>query len=91
MNFEEYGPIMYAALKLNNTVYSGKTHAYCFEIIGRKKIPYEELKNVEQGFLTENGKFVDRKLGLKIAEHFNQIKTKHPSENELYSEDYLER
>ena len=90
MNFEEYGSIISAALKLNNVIYTGKTHAHCFEAMHKKKVPYEELKNVEQGFLTENGKFVDRKLALEIAKHFNQIKVKHPSEDELYSEDYLD-
>ena len=91
MNFKEYGHIMCAALKLNNTIYTGETHAHCFEVMHKKKVPYEELKNVEQGFLTENGKFVDRKLAVEIAKYFNQIKVKHPPEDELYSEDYLER
>ena len=39
MNFKEYGPIISAALKLNNTVYTGKTHAHCFEDMHKKKYP----------------------------------------------------
>lgn len=40
-----------------------------------------------QGFLTTRGRFVDRKEGLRIAEARDQIEIKHPSFNELYSED----
>lgn len=39
-----------------------------------------------QGFISTNG-FVNRKEGLKIAKESNQIIEKHPSYDELYSED----
>lgn len=39
-----------------------------------------------QGFISTNG-FVDRKEGLKIAKESDQIIEKHPSYDELYSED----
>lgn len=39
-----------------------------------------------QGFISTNG-FVDRKEGLRIATESDQIIKKHPSYNELYSED----
>lgn len=40
-----------------------------------------------QGFLTTNGRFVDRAQALKIAAKRGQIVKKHPWEGELYSED----
>ena len=85
MNYDKYGKIKCAALKLGDKVYIGKTHAHCFAQ-DKKGV----LRNAEQGFLTENGFFVDRKLAVKIAEYFKQIRVKHPPEDELYSEDYLE-
>lgn len=39
-----------------------------------------------QGFISTNG-FVNRKEGLKIAKESDQIIEKHPSYDELYSED----
>ena len=41
----------------------------------------------KQGFVTNTGRFVDRKEGLTIATAAGQIIHKHPSYNELYSED----
>lgn len=43
--------------------------------------------NGQQGFLTTHGRFVDRKLGLKIATKRGQIEHKHGNLAELYSED----
>ena len=48
--------------------------------------PIDVLRKTTQGFVTENGYFVDRKLGLSIAEYFNQINTKYPPTNKLLSE-----
>lgn len=79
-----YGKIVSAALRKDNKVYRGRTHADCF--IQR---PKGELVNAEQGFVTTTGKFVNRKLALKIAIHYNQIKHKHPPEDKLLSEDIL--
>ena len=45
------------------------------------------LHEVEQGFLTDNGRFVDRRLALKIALAAKQIKARGSQHNELYSED----
>ena len=47
----------------------------------------DEFKNAEQGFLTSDCRFVDRKEGLKIAKKYNQIVRKHGLDTELYSED----
>lgn len=41
----------------------------------------------EQGFLTSDGRFVDRKEGFRIAEEAGQIVTKHGPEDTLFSED----
>jgi hypothetical protein len=41
----------------------------------------------DQGFVTSFGRFVDRVEGLKIAQDRRQIVHKHPSPDELYSED----
>lgn len=41
----------------------------------------------EQGFITSNGIFVDRKTALRIANAFGQVREKHGNPDELYSED----
>ena len=41
----------------------------------------------EQGFLTDDGLFVDRKRALAIAKTAKQIHGKNGNPNELYSED----
>jgi len=78
----EFGPIEMAALRLNNQIYVGKTHAQCLV-----QEPKGVLRCAEQGFVTKNNIFVDRKTGLEIAQYYNQIKTKHPPLDELLSED----
>lgn len=79
-----YGKIVCAALLKDNIIYKGRTHAECFV-----QRPKGELRNAEQGFVTEKGKFVNRVTGLKIAKHYKQIKHKYPPENMLFSEDIL--
>ena len=49
--------------------------------------PIGILRKAIQGFVTENGYFVDRELGLSIAEYYNQINIKHPPKDKLMSED----
>lgn len=46
-----------------------------------------EFKNAEQGFITSECRFVDRKKALKIAKKYNQIQDKSINNDELYSED----
>ena len=77
-----YGKIIASALKHSDLIYVGKRHSDCF-IQKEKGI----LRNAEQGFYTEKRKFVDRKLALKIAKHYNQIIKKHPPYDQLLSED----
>lgn len=55
-------------------------------IDGRPSHPIEAT----QGFLTTQGRFVDRKAGLKIATARGQIIHKHGNPTELYSEDMWE-
>ncbi len=47
----------------------------------------DKFKNAEQGFLTSEDRFVDRKVALKIATKWSQIKNKTGCKDELYSED----
>lgn len=79
---KKYGKIIASALRKGDVVYTGRTHADCFI-----QKPLGVLRNSEQGFMTDNNVFVDRKLALKIAKHYKQIKHKHPPYDQLLSED----
>ncbi len=83
IDYEKYGRIICAALFHNNCIYMSKKGHYAIFPME----PIGVLRNAKQGFVTENGYFVDRELGLLIAEHFNQINRKHPPEDILLSED----
>ena len=79
IDYEEYGKIICAALLHNNCIYmSKKGHHVLFSMK-----PKGVLRNAIQGFVTENGYFVDRKLGLSIANYYNQIDTKNLPMDEL--------
>ena len=82
-NPEKYGRIVAAALLHGNCIYfSDKGHHTIF--------PMEKLgilRCATQGFVTENGYFVSRKVALYIAEYFNQIDKKYHPLDELLSED----
>ena len=83
IDYEKYGRIVCAALLHNNCIYMSKKGHYAIfpmEAIG-------VLRKATQGFVTENGYFVDREAGLSIAEYFNQINTKYPPPDRLLSED----
>lgn len=49
--------------------------------------PFVSTDNKDQGFLTSDGRWVDREEGLTIAIAANQIIKKHPPESILFSED----
>ena len=83
IDYEKYGRIICAALLHNNCIYMSKKGHYAIFPME----PIGVLRNAEQGFVTENGYFVNRELGLFIAEYFNQIDVKHPPEYLLLSED----
>ena len=83
MNIEKYGKIVCAALIYNNCIYmSYKGH---YDIFTMEEIGV--LRTAPQGFVTENGYFVDRDLGLLIAKHYNQIEYKYNPQDKLLSED----
>lgn len=83
MSPEEYGKIVSAALLYNNCIYIGKDgHHVIFTME-----PIGVLKTAKQGFVTEYGYFVDRELGLILAEYFEQIDYKYPPLDRLNSED----
>lgn len=70
----------------NNEIYvSRNSHSELLMLYPHK------FKNAEQGFLTSECKFVDRKEGLAIAKKNNQIVIKHGLDTELYSEDIFLR
>lgn len=80
---EEYGKIVCASLLHNNCIYMGREgHHIIFPME-----PLGVLRCAKQGFVTENGYFVDRKTALLIAKHYNQINHKYNPEDCLVSED----
>lgn len=79
---EKYGRIVCAALFHNNCIYMGRAHAVIFPME-----PIGVLRCAPQGFVTENGFFVNREVGLYIAKYYNQIDKKHRPLDELMSED----
>lgn len=83
IDFEEYGRIICAALLHDECIYMSKKGHYAIFPME----PIGVLRNAIQGFVTENGYFVTRNLGLSIAIYFNQIDIKHPPIDSLLSED----
>ena len=83
IDYEKYGRIICAALLHNNCIYMSKKGHYAIFPME----PIGVLRQAIQGFVTENGYFVDRELGLSIAEYYNQINTKYPPIDRLLSED----
>ena len=83
IDYEKYGRIICAALLHNNCIYMSKKGHYAIFPME----PIGVLRKATQGFVTENGYFVDRELGLSIAEYFNQINIKHQPVDRLLSED----
>lgn len=83
MDIEKYGKIVCSALIYNNCIYmSYKGH---YDIFTMEEIGV--LRTAPQGFVTENGYFVDRDLGLLIAKYYNQIEYKYNPQDKLLSED----
>ena len=83
LKIDEYGKIVCAALLHDNCIYMGRKGHH--EIFPMEKIGV--LRCAEQGFVTENGYFVDRTLGLEIATYYDQINKKHNPIDKLVSED----
>ena len=74
--------IVCAALRKHGDVLTGPYHGAIF---GQR--PIGELRDAEQGFVTNAGRFVDRSEGLAIARRADQIGVKHPPIDILLSED----
>ena len=83
INPEEYGKIVCAALLHENCIYMGREGHYVIFPME----PLGVLRCAQQGFVTEYGYFVDREVGLYIAEYFDQIEHKHNPFHRLVSED----
>ena len=83
IDFEKYGRIVCAALLKDNSIYMGREgHHVIFPME-----PIGVLRCAEQGFVTENGYFVDRITALGIAEYYGQIEHKYNPQDRLVSED----
>ena len=69
--------ILCSAIDYNDIIISGKRHGDCYKTLNllRPDIKKEDEPGREsQGFLTSNGRYVNRKEGWKIANKNNQIK-----------------
>ena len=76
---EKYGRIVCAALLNNDCIYMGREGHY---IIFPME-PIGVLRCATQGFVTENGYFVERELGLQIATYYDQIEYKYNPLNQV--------
>lgn len=76
--------ITLAAIGKNGIVYTGKRHAY---ILNDNRRPKGFLKDGTQGFITDEGEFVNREQAAIIAFECGQIDT---LKKELFSEDIIE-
>lgn len=76
-----------AAIRIGQTIFTGRDHAEC---IRTSKGAWIVARDKEQGFVTTDGRFVDRFEALRIAEECGQIREKHRPMDRLMSEDLLE-
>lgn len=74
--------IVLAAIKKDNIIYTGKRHAW---IMWENPYQFKGNDNI-QGFITNTGEFVDRKIAAQIAYQCGQIDQE---QKELYSEDII--
>lgn len=79
--------IIESALKYpDQTIYTGKRHSDCFQK-AIESSQHSIQENPTQGFITNQGRFVDRKEARKIAIESHQCSIKTIKPNELLSED----
>ena len=73
---------------VEGVVVCGWRHANCFIILNELDVDYDKRKHT-QGFLTSEGRFVNRYEAFALAKKANQIRTmiKNDDENMLTSED----
>lgn len=74
--------IVNSAILKDGVIYTGRRHCDIFN----SAVPLGSLKGGEQGFITDEGKFVDRIEGARIAIECGQI-IKLQWKPNLYSED----
>lgn len=56
------------------------------DLADKENYPLDKVYHT-QGFITSQGRFVDRETGLRIAQSAGQVKSKHGSYKQLFSED----
>jgi hypothetical protein len=85
--------IICAAIKLETgEIFYGHRHNNCIEAINSQlswDLSRSQIKKIEkeQGFVTSDGRFVDRQQAWKIAESAGQIIRQSGGKGTLYSED----
>ena len=62
--------IVKAAIKYKDKIYTGFDHGECFI---QMPSGHKGSEDVEQGFITDDGRFVDRKEAMKIARNAGQL------------------
>lgn len=78
--------VLMAAIQISGTTWTGKSHASIMSKL-RKRYPHlEKITQRQQGFITCNHTFVDRKQAAKIAFNAGQISK---MKEVLFSEDLL--
>jgi hypothetical protein len=73
-----------AAIKVNNNIYIGHRHFQIIPIALESNPEVTYITQDMQGFVTDNGEFVNREIAAKIAYECEQIKE---AKHKLYSED----
>lgn len=68
----------------NGKIFEGRNHAICYQAMKQDGISRIDTRNCEQGFVTNEGNFVDRYKAAEIAFESGQTKK---LESPLFSED----
>ncbi len=71
-----------AAVCYNGKIYKASTHAMALLALGKEHRKFS-LEEIQQGFITSKGRFVDREQAEVIAKNASQTSVE---ENELHSE-----
>jgi len=81
--------IICAAIRLlDGGIFQGDYHGQCIQKASEAGVSQKDTQLADQGFITDCGRFVNRKIALGIATKAGQIKHKHKPEHLLLSEDY---
>lgn len=65
-------------------IFEGRSHAVCYQVLKRAGLDRLDSRNCEQGFVTDEGQFVDRRKAARIAFETGQTRK---LESPLFSED----